>query len=97
MDAYFTANAATEPWLSTTDPAARKAFLKELHEMKTDIFNELIETGRLPVRPGVKRLIGAYSLLTSINFLFEERAFADYFFLILVVYNIHFSFFFYHN
>jgi hypothetical protein len=39
------------------DPAERKAFLKELHELKTDIFNQLIETGRLPVRPGVKRLI----------------------------------------
>jgi hypothetical protein len=33
--------------------------LKELHELKTDIFNELIETGRLPVRPGVSRLISA--------------------------------------
>lgn len=39
------------------DPAARKAFLKELHEQKTDLFNQLIETGSLPVRPGVKRLI----------------------------------------
>jgi hypothetical protein len=41
-------------------PEARKAFLKELHELKTDIFNELIESGRLPVRPGVKRLIGEH-------------------------------------
>lgn len=57
MDAYFSAHASTEPWASVTDPAARKAFLKELHEAKTDIFNELIETGRLPVRPGVARLI----------------------------------------
>ncbi len=43
--------------LRAADPAARKAFLKELHELKTDIFNQLIETGALPVRPGVKRLI----------------------------------------
>lgn len=57
MNAYFTANENTEPWLSMKDPEARKAFLKELHELKTDIFNELIETGRLPVRPGVSRLI----------------------------------------
>ena len=40
------------------DPAARKAFLKELHELKTDLFNSLIDTGALPLRPGVKRLIG---------------------------------------
>ncbi|KAL4548439.1 hypothetical protein Ndes2526B_g01013 [Nannochloris sp. 'desiccata'] len=57
MNAYFTQNESTEPWLSMKDPDARKAFLKELHELKTDIFNELIETGRLPVRPGVSRLI----------------------------------------
>lgn len=57
MDAYFSQNASKEPWASITDPAARKTFLKELHELKTDIFSELIETGRLPLRPGVKRLI----------------------------------------
>ncbi|KAI3425903.1 hypothetical protein D9Q98_007876 [Chlorella vulgaris] len=57
MDVYFTQCADQEPWASVTDPAARKAFLKELHELKTDIFNTLIETGSLPVRPGVKRLI----------------------------------------
>jgi HAD superfamily hydrolase (TIGR01509 family) len=57
MDAYFSARAAEEPWASVVDPNERKAFLKELHELKTDIFNQLIETGRLPVRPGVQRLI----------------------------------------
>lgn len=57
MDAYFSKNGSVDPWASITDPAERKAFLKELHELKTDIFNELIETGRLPVRPGVSRLI----------------------------------------
>lgn len=56
-------NEAVEPWVSIKDPDARKAFLKELHELKTDIFNELIETGRLPVRPGVSRLISMYSIL----------------------------------
>jgi HAD superfamily hydrolase (TIGR01509 family) len=57
MNAYFTQNETTEPWLSMKDPDVRKDFLKELHELKTDIFNELIETGKLPVRPGVSRLI----------------------------------------
>lgn len=56
-----------EPWSSITDPAERKAFLKQLHELKTDIFNELIETGRLPVRPGVKRLIGEAVLLGKLH------------------------------
>ena len=57
MNAYFTSKESTAPWAVIKDPAERKAFLKELHELKTDIFNELIETGRLPVRPGVSRLI----------------------------------------
>jgi len=57
MNAYFSQNESVEPWASIKDPEERKAFLKELHEMKTDIFNELIESGKLPVRPGVVRLI----------------------------------------
>lgn len=57
MNHYFSCCTDVEPWKSTTDPDKRKLFLKELHELKTDIFNQLIETGSLPVRPGVKRLI----------------------------------------
>ena len=57
MNAYFSQHSSEEPWASVTDPAERTAFLKELHELKTDIFNELIESGKLPVRPGVIRLI----------------------------------------
>lgn len=57
MDAYFSQHSAEEPWASVTDLTERKAFLKELHELKTDIFNDLIESGKLPVRPGVIRLI----------------------------------------
>lgn len=57
MNHYFSSCSNQEPWLSTTDPDQRKSFLKELHELKTDIFNELIESGKLPLRPGVKRLI----------------------------------------
>ena len=56
-------NEDVEPWKSITDAEARTSFLKELHEMKTDIFNQLIETGKLPVRPGVIRLIGASVLV----------------------------------
>jgi len=57
MNAYFSQHSDEEPWASVTDPKERTAFLKELHELKTDIFNELIESGKLPVRPGVIRLI----------------------------------------
>ncbi len=35
----------------------KDAFIKALHADKTDIFMELIKTGKLPVRPGVKRII----------------------------------------
>lgn len=31
--------------------------IKKLHKRKTEIFVQLIETGRLPLRPGVKRLM----------------------------------------
>lgn len=57
MNAYFSQHLSEEPWASVTDQTERTAFLKELHELKTDIFNELIESGKLPVRPGVIRLI----------------------------------------
>lgn len=39
-------------------PDGRPFVSQELHLLKTDLFMELIETGRLPLRPGVKRLIG---------------------------------------
>lgn len=35
----------------------RDVFLKELHTLKTDLFMQIIETGQLPLRPGVKRLV----------------------------------------
>ena len=57
MNAYFSENDNVEPWSSIKGESERKAFLKELHELKTDIFNQLIETGSLPLRPGVKRLV----------------------------------------
>lgn len=57
MNAFFSQQGSLEPWASVSDPEERKAYLKELHELKTDIFNQLIESGKLPVRPGVIRLI----------------------------------------
>lgn len=39
---------------SVTD---RDAAIKTLHKRKTDIFTELIETGSLPLRPGIARLV----------------------------------------
>jgi hypothetical protein len=32
-------------------------FVKELHKLKTDCFMEMIDTGQLPLRPGVARLM----------------------------------------
>lgn len=39
------------------DEVARQARVKELHLAKTDVFNELIGKGTVPLRPGVQRLI----------------------------------------
>ena len=35
----------------------RDAFIKELHRLKTDCFMEIIESGQMPLRPGVARLV----------------------------------------
>ena len=35
----------------------KDAFLAELHKSKTAIFSDLISTGKLPLRPGVRRLV----------------------------------------
>jgi HAD superfamily hydrolase (TIGR01509 family) len=37
--------------------ADRDTLIKELHKLKTDYFMEIIETGQLPLRPGVARLV----------------------------------------
>ena len=44
------------------DKEAQQAFVKELHLLKTDLFMALIEEGSLPLRPGVKRLVGEASI-----------------------------------
>jgi HAD superfamily hydrolase (TIGR01509 family) len=35
----------------------KDAFIKELHKLKTDFFMQIIESGELPLRPGVARLV----------------------------------------
>ena len=41
----------------TQDPAARQTLVAELHRLKTQLFMRLVETGAMPLRPGVKRLV----------------------------------------
>ena len=45
--------------LRDLDDAAKQARVKEFHLRKTDVFNGLIGTGVVPLRPGVERLIDA--------------------------------------
>ncbi len=37
--------------------ADRDAAIQELHRMKTDFYTEIVESGKLPARPGVVRLV----------------------------------------
>jgi hypothetical protein len=39
------------------DPEARKTLVADLHKLKTDLFMRLVETGAMPLRPGVQRLV----------------------------------------
>ena len=39
------------------DAADKDALIKELHKLKTDLFMQIIESGGLPLRPGVARLV----------------------------------------
>ncbi len=39
------------------DPAKEDQLIKEMHKAKTGKFIELIESGKLPLRPGIKRLM----------------------------------------
>jgi len=39
------------------DVADKDALIKELHELKTDFFMQIIESGEMPLRPGVARLV----------------------------------------
>ena len=48
-----------EPFLSLKDAKQRQELVKELHLLKTDIFMKMVESGMMPLRPGVQRLVGA--------------------------------------
>jgi HAD superfamily hydrolase (TIGR01509 family) len=40
-----------------SDVANKDALIKELHKLKTDYFMEIVESGQLPLRPGVARFV----------------------------------------
>jgi len=42
-------------WPSTA--TGRDAFIQELHHLKTDLFMNLVESGQLPLRSGIRRLV----------------------------------------
>ncbi|XP_024386687.2 CBBY-like protein [Physcomitrium patens] len=44
-------------WPASVEEAQRKDFVAGLHKRKTDLFMDLVETGQLPLRPGVASLI----------------------------------------
>ena len=35
----------------------RDALIAQLHKLKTNIFMDLISTGKLPLRPGIQRIV----------------------------------------
>jgi hypothetical protein len=41
--------------------AELKELVAGLHTQKTDLFMQMVETGAMPLRPGVQRLVGAHS------------------------------------
>ena len=58
-------------------PEEEDALIKALHKRKTDIFIELIESGKLPLRPGVHRMmreVMAQGLVLGICTTSAERA-----------------------
>lgn len=44
-------------WPSTIPEAGRTEFIKDLHLMKTENFNKVVESGKCQLRPGVMRLM----------------------------------------
>ncbi|EFJ48545.1 hypothetical protein VOLCADRAFT_104725 [Volvox carteri f. nagariensis] len=58
MTKYFNDHLDKEPFKSIKDPAQRKALVQDLHLLKTDLFMDLVDSGSMPLRPGVARLIG---------------------------------------
>ena len=59
------------------DVADKDALIKELHKLKTDYFMEIIESGQLPLRPGVARFVDeaiAANMILAICSTSAERA-----------------------
>ena len=59
------------------DVADKDALIKELHKLKTDYFMEIIESGQLPLRPGVARFVDeaiAANIVLAICSTSAERA-----------------------
>jgi HAD superfamily hydrolase (TIGR01509 family) len=54
---YFSDRVDQAPFASMASEEERWELCKELHALKTNLFMDLIASGRLPLRPGVKRLI----------------------------------------
>lgn len=57
MTKYFNDLSDQPPFSTVTEPSERAELVKELHKLKTDLFMNMVETGAMPLRPGVKRLI----------------------------------------
>ena len=54
-----------DPFKSMTESQQGQELVKELHLLKTDLFMRMVEDGMMPLRPGVKRLVG--ELLTFLQ------------------------------
>ena len=59
MTHYFNTVKDREPFKSQwpEDTEERRAWIKSLHLRKTDLFLQVVESGKLPLRPGVRRLV----------------------------------------
>ena len=71
MRAYFEKNG----WPS--DVSDKEVFIKEMHKLKTDLFMNIIDSGQLPLRAGVKRLVDeaiAANLTLAVCSTSNERA-----------------------
>jgi HAD superfamily hydrolase (TIGR01509 family) len=59
MTHYFNSVPTEEPFATQfpEDDERRADFIKSLHLRKTELFLEIVKDGKLPLRPGVKRLV----------------------------------------
>lgn len=58
MAAYFrSVEGSKNPYRTLRDEGARQQLMLKLHKRKTDLFMEAVESGAMPLLPGVRRLI----------------------------------------